>query len=55
MICNDTPRQGLEFDAVVVVTPTSLLGSAEESLNESKLVYVSLTRVERAVMLIQLG
>lgn len=47
--------KGLEFDAVVVVAPSSYFGSAEESVNQRKLIYVALTRAKRAAMLLQLG
>lgn len=46
--------KGLEFDAVIVVAPTSHFGSLEESANQRKLVYVALTRAKRAAMLLQL-
>lgn len=47
--------KGLEFDAVIVVAPTSYFGSLEESANQRKLVYVALTRAKRAAMLLQLS
>ena len=47
--------KGLEFDAVVVVAPSSYFGSVEESVNQRKLIYVALTRAKRAAMLLQLG
>jgi superfamily I DNA/RNA helicase len=47
--------KGLEFDAVIVVAPTSYFGSLEESANQRKLVYVALTRAKRAAILLQLS
>ncbi len=46
--------KGLEFEAVVVVAPASYFGSLEDTANQRKLVYVSLTRAKRAAMLLQL-
>lgn len=46
--------KGLEFDAVVVVSPISFLGAPEETGNQRKLLYVALTRAKRAAALIEL-
>lgn len=47
--------KGLEFDAVVVVTPQDFFGDAEQTVNQRKLMYVALTRAKRAAMLIRVG
>jgi superfamily I DNA/RNA helicase len=47
--------KGLEFDQVVVVVPTEFLGSWQESINERRLIYVSLTRAKRAAALLMYG
>ena len=47
--------KGLEFDAVAVVAPGSYFGGPEETSNQRKLLYVSLTRAKRAAMLLQVG
>ncbi|WP_043341661.1 UvrD-helicase domain-containing protein [Belnapia moabensis] len=47
--------KGLEFDAVVVVAPSSYLGPTDDTLDRRKLIYVALTRAKRAAMLIRLG
>lgn len=46
--------KGLEFDAVVLVAPLSFFGDPEETQDQRKLLYVSLTRAKRAAMLIRL-
>lgn len=43
--------KGLEFDCVVVVTPSSYLGNPEETETQRKLLYVALTRAKRGAML----
>lgn len=47
--------KGLEFDAVVVVAPSSYFGKLDETVNQRKLVYVALTRAKRAAMLIHIS
>lgn len=47
--------KGLEFDAVVVIAPGSYFGEPEQTLNQRKLLYVSLTRAKKAAMLVQVG
>jgi len=47
--------KGLEFDAVVVVAPGSYFGAHEQTLNQRKLLYVSLTRAKKAAILVQVG
>lgn len=47
--------KGLEFDAVVVVAPTTYFGDVEDTASQRRLVYVALTRAKRAAMLIRLG
>lgn len=46
--------KGLEFDAVVVVTPKSYLDDPAITVNQRKLLYVSLTRAKRAAILIEM-
>jgi len=43
--------KGLEFDCVVVVTPSSFLGNPEETATQRKLLYVALTRAKRGAAL----
>jgi hypothetical protein len=45
--------KGLEFDVVVVVTPTSYLGNIEETANQRKLLYVALTRAKVGALLLE--
>lgn len=45
--------KGLEFDCVVVVTPSSYLGPIEESEAKRKLLYVALTRAKRGALLLR--
>lgn len=45
--------KGLEFDCVVVVTPSSYLGGAEETEAQRRLLYVALTRAKWGALLIQ--
>ena len=45
--------KGLEFNAVVVVSPHSYFANVEQTANQRKLLYVSLTRAKRAAMLIK--
>lgn len=45
--------KGLEFDCVVVVTPSSYLGSPEETASRRKLLYVALTRAKREAVIIE--
>ncbi|NMF86938.1 UvrD-helicase domain-containing protein [Aromatoleum petrolei] len=47
--------KGLEFDCVIVVTPSSYLGAVEESEAKRKLLYVALTRAKRGALLLQTG
>lgn len=46
--------KGLEFDCVVVVAPSSYLGSPEETEGKRKLLYVALTRAKRGALLVQM-
>jgi superfamily I DNA/RNA helicase len=43
--------KGLEFDCVVVVTPSSFLGNPAETAMQRKLLYVALTRAKRGAAL----
>jgi hypothetical protein len=45
--------KGLEFDCVIVVTPDSYLGPAEETAGYRRLLYVALTRAKRGALLLQ--
>ncbi len=45
--------KGLEFDCVVVVTPTSYTGSPDETEEQRKLIYVALTRAKREAVLLK--
>ena len=47
--------KGLEFDAVVVIASSSFFGEPVITLNQRKLLYVSLTRAKRAAILLKLG
>jgi superfamily I DNA/RNA helicase len=47
--------KGLEFDQVLVVAPKEFLGLPAETLNERRLLYVSLTRAKRAAALVTYG
>ena len=44
--------KGLEFDCVVVVAPSSYLGSPEETEGFRKLLYVALTRAKRGALMV---
>jgi superfamily I DNA/RNA helicase len=44
--------KGLEFDCVIVVAPSSYLGTAEESAAQRKLLYVALTRAKWGALLL---
>lgn len=46
--------KGLEFDCVVVVSPASYLGNAEETATQRKLLYVALTRAKCGAALLKL-
>ena len=46
--------KGLEFDAVVVVAPSTYLEPTDDTLDKRKLIYVALTRAKRAAMLMRL-
>ena len=45
--------KGLEFDCVVVVTPSSFLGNTAETAMQRKLLYVALTRAKRGAALLK--
>lgn len=45
--------KGLEFDSVLVVTPTRYLGSPGGTDEYRKLIYVALTRVNREAVLLK--
>ena len=45
--------KGLEFDVVVVVTPSAFLGAPEETQNQRKLLYVALTRAKAGALLLE--
>ncbi len=47
--------KGLEFDAVAVVAPGEYFGEPEQTTNERKLLYVSLTRAKKAALLLQVS
>lgn len=47
--------KGLEFDCVVVVTPSSYLGELAETENQRKLLYVALTRAKRGALLLEMA
>ena len=47
--------KGLEFDQVLVIAPKEFLGLPAETLNERRLLYVSLTRAKRAAALVMYG
>lgn len=44
--------KGLEFDCVVVIAPSSYLGSPEETEGFRKLLYVALTRAKRGALMV---
>jgi superfamily I DNA/RNA helicase len=46
--------KGLEFDRVVVITPSSYLGVPLETEPQRKLIYVALTRAKRAAVLLKM-
>lgn len=46
--------KGLEFDAVAVVTPVDYRGPPDKTINQRRLMYVSLTRAKRAAMIVEL-
>jgi superfamily I DNA/RNA helicase len=46
--------KGLEFDVVVVVAPNGYFGGPEETQNQRKLLYVSLTRAKSGALLLKL-
>jgi superfamily I DNA/RNA helicase len=46
--------KGLEFDAVAVVVPQAFFGPPDETANQRKLMYVSLTRAKRAAMMVRI-
>jgi superfamily I DNA/RNA helicase len=46
--------KGLEFDSVIVVAPSEYFGEPGETLNQRKLLYVSMTRAKRAAMLVKM-
>lgn len=46
--------KGLEFDCVVVVTPTSYMGAPEDTEGLRKLLYVALTRAKREALMVQM-
>ena len=45
--------KGLEFDCVIVVTPSSYLGKPADTEPQRKLLYVALTRAKREALLLQ--
>ena len=47
--------KGLEFDRVVVIAPSTYLGSPEDTDGERKLIYVALTRAKREAIFIKMG
>jgi superfamily I DNA/RNA helicase len=46
--------KGLEFDRVIVVTPSSYLGSPQDTESQRKLIYVALTRAKREAILVKI-
>ncbi len=46
--------KGLEFDRVIVITPSSYLGSPQDTESQRKLIYVALTRAKREAILIKI-
>lgn len=46
--------KGLEFDRVVLVSPSSYFGNPEDTANQRKLLYVALTRAKREALLLKI-
>jgi hypothetical protein len=46
--------KGLEFDRVIVVTPSSYLGLPQDTESQRKLIYVALTRAKREAILVKI-
>jgi superfamily I DNA/RNA helicase len=45
--------KGLEFDAVAVVTAADYLGLPDKTINQGRLMYVSLTPGKRAAIIVE--
>ncbi len=46
--------KGLEFDRVIVITPSGYLGNPQETETQRKLIYVALTRAKREAVLLKM-
>ncbi len=46
--------KGLEFDRVIVLTPSAYLGLPEDTEGQRKLIYVALTRAKREALLVKM-